>query len=162
MKLTDLIRQTDDSQFFGIYKEFLTFRRKHFIEFFILKKIPFINNLIECIEEEMDVRERIEEMANEKTNDILPEQQQEQEEDWKNDWKKQNESESVPTMKNDFKKIILYVAAFHICIFSFFIVQNMFKEENINEKRLQNMEETMFPKSNKSKGQLSNAIGKRN
>jgi hypothetical protein len=158
-KIADLIRQTDDIQFFGIYKEFLTFRRKHFVEFFLLKKIPFINNLMECIEEEMDVREQIEELASEKTNEILPEKE---EQEWKKDWKKQNESENVPNIKNDFKKIFLYVVAFHVCIFSFFIVQNVFKEENINQKKLQIMEETMYPKQNKTKGPLSNAIGQRN
>lgn len=157
-KLTDLIRQTDDIQFFGIYKEFLSFRRKHFLEFFILKKIPFINNLLECIEEEMDVREKIEEMASEKTDEILP---QKEEEEWTKEWKKQNEKENVPTMKNDFKKIILYVAAFHVCIFGFFMVQNAFKEENINQKRLQNMEEVMYPATNKTKGPVSDSIGKR-
>jgi hypothetical protein len=159
-KLTDLIRQTDDIQFLGIYKEFLSFRRKHFVEFFLLKKISFINNLIECIEEEMDVREQIEEMASEKTEEILPEEKEEQ--NWKKEWKKQNESENVPTMKNDFKKIVLYVGAFHVCIFSFFIIQSVFKEENINQKRLQNMEEVMYPNPNKTKGPISDSIGKRN
>jgi hypothetical protein len=157
-KLTDLIRQTDDIQFLGIYKEFLSFRRKHFVEFFLLKKISFINNLIECIEEEMDVREQIEEMASEKTDEILPEKE---EQEWKKDWKKQNESENVPTIKNDFKKILLYVAAFHVCIFSFFMVQSLFKEENINQKRLQNMEEVMYPTTNKTKGPVSDSLGKR-
>lgn len=157
-KLTDLIRQTDDIQFLGIYKEFLSFRRKHFVEFFLLKKISFINNLIECIEEEMDVREQIEEMASEKTDEILPEKE---EQGWKKEWKKQNELENVSTMKNDFKKIVLYVAAFHVCIFSFFIIQSVFKEDNINQKRLQNMEEVMYPNQNKTKGPISDAIGKR-
>jgi hypothetical protein len=158
-KLTDLIRQTDDIQFLGIYKEFLSFRRKHFVEFFLLKKISFINNLIECIEEEMDVREKIQEMASEKTDEILPEKE---EQSWKKEWKKQNELENVPTMNNDFKKIVLYVGAFHLCIFSFFIIQSVFKEENINQKRLQNMEEVMYPNQNKTKGPVSDSLGKRN
>ena len=159
-KITELIRQTDDMQFLAIYKEFLTFRRKHFVEFFLLKKVPFINDLMECIEEEMDNREKIEEMAYEKTEEIIPEKK-EHENGWKKEWKKQNEMENFSTIKNDFKKIFIYVAVFHLCIFSFFIIKGIFKEENINQKRLQNMEEVMYPNPNKTKGPLSDSIGKR-
>jgi uncharacterized protein YqhQ len=157
-KITDLIRQTDDIQFLGIYKEFLTFRRKHFVEFFLLKKIPFINNLMECIEEEMDSREKIEEMASQKTDEILPEKE---EQEWKKEWKKQNEKEKDTGIKNDFKKVLMYVAAFHICLFTFFIAQNAFKEEDINQKRNENMQEALYPNPNKIKGPISDSLGKR-
>jgi hypothetical protein len=157
-KITDLIRQTDDIQFLAIYKEFLTFRRRHFVEFFLLKKISFINNLMECIEEEMDNRERIEEIVEEKTEEIFPEK--EEENGWKKEWKKQNEMENSSTIKNDFKKIFLYVFVFHLCIFSFFVIKGIFKEENINQKRYENLQEAIYPNPNKIKGPLSNSIGK--
>jgi hypothetical protein len=49
-----------------------------------------------------------------------------------------------------------------VCIFSFFIIQSVFKEENINQTRLQNMEEVMYPNQNKTKGPVSDSLGKRN
>jgi hypothetical protein len=158
-KIVELIRQSDDIQFLGIYKEFLSFRRKHFVEFFLLKKVPFINNLMECIEEEMDNREKIEEMAHEKTEEIIPEKE-EDENNWKKEWKKQNEMENFSTIKNDFKKIFVYVAVFHLCIFSFFIIKGIFKEEDINQKRHENLQEAKYPNPNKIKGPISDAIGK--
>lgn len=162
-KIVELIRQTDDIQFLGIYKEFLSFRRRHFVEFFLLKKIPFINNLMECIEQEMDSREKIEEMAKEKTEEFFPETKPEEKKDekWKEGWKKQNELEKDSGIKNDFKKILMYVAAFHICIFGFFLSQHLFKEEDVNKKRLENLEESMFPNQIKqTKGPVSDSLRK--
>jgi hypothetical protein len=159
-KITQLIKQTDDIQFVGIYREFLSFRRRHFVEYFLLKKIPFIQNLMECIEEEMNRREEIEEIANERTEEMIPEENEEDSK-WKSEWKKQNELENSSNIKNDFKKILLYVAAFHICIFSFFIAQNLFKEKDVQKERMENLQETMYPNP-QNKGPLSNAIGKRN
>jgi hypothetical protein len=157
-KIVELIRQTDDIQFLGIYKEFLSFRRRHFVEFFILKKIPFINNLMECIEEEMDSRQKIEEMVNEKVKEVFKEEKKEER---KKEWGKQNELEKDSGIKNDFKKIFMYVAAFHLCIFSFFIAQNVFKEEDVNKKRLENLEESMFPNQIKqTKGPVSDSLRK--
>jgi hypothetical protein len=159
-KIGDMIRQSDDVQFIGIYKEFLSFKRRHFVEYHLLKRIPFIENLMQIIEEEMDSRERIEDIVNEKVEETTEEE--ENEESWKKEWKKQNETTtSSSSMKDDFKRILLYVACFHICLFGFFAVKGLFNEEKIQNKHMENLQETMYPNPI-NKGPLSNAIGKRN
>lgn len=156
-KLGEIIRKSDDIEFMGLYREFLTFRRKHFVEFHILKRIPFIASLMETIEEEMDSRTGIEEMAEEKTEQILPEKK----EKWKEEWKKENEKPQSSSLRNDFKKIVMYVAAFHICIFGFFAVQHLFEKqtkEDFQKGKLQQMEEVMYPSTKHIAGPLSDAI----
>lgn len=160
MKICDLIRQTDDIKFLGIYKEFLSFRRKHFVEYHIIKKIPFIESMIETIEDEMDRRESIEDMAKSKLEEIFPEEnyQEENEESWKKEWRKENEKQPCDSIKNDFKRILLYVVCFHVCVISFFLIQNTMsedKEKEYRENRLKNIEEVMYPKA---KGPLSDSL----
>lgn len=161
-KISEIIRQSDDIQFMGIYKEFLSFRRKHFVEFFLLKKVPFIQNMMETIEEEMDNRTRIEELAEEKVEQILPMEKEEKKEDnWKKEWKKENEKGNGSSLKNDFKRILMYVAAFHICIFGFFAVQTLFKEqtmEQFRKQKHQQLEEAMYPSTKHIAGPISDAI----
>jgi uncharacterized protein YqhQ len=157
LKIGELITQTNDIQFFGIYKEFLSFKRKHFVEYHLLKKIPLIDNLMQIIEIEMDKREDIEKLANEIVEEIVEEKE---EENWKKEWRKENETNIESSLTNDFKKILIYVACFHVCIFGFFIVKSFFKEENFEKQRIENLQETLYKKP-AEKGVLSDAIGKK-
>lgn len=162
-KIGELIRQTDDIRFLGIYKEFLSFRRRHFVEYHLLKRIPLIESMMQTIEEEMDKRSEIEELAEEKVEQILPVQIEEEneEEKWKKQWKEENKNPSSSSLKDDFKKILLYVAAFHICIFGFFALQTFFAkptEKEFNKQKLEQMEEAMYPSTKNIAGPISDSL----
>lgn len=136
--LENILKETDERKFLGLYKSFLNFRRSHFVEFILLKKISIINEINELMEDEMNCRNGIEKLALEKVSDteILIKGTDK----IKKEWNEKNEIPVETSMKSDFKKIVMYVAAFHICLVSSLILYNVFasnkeKDHSLNKRK---------------------------
>jgi hypothetical protein len=138
-ELENILKEIDEKRFLGLYKSFLNFRRSHFVEFVFLKKISIINEINELMEDEMNCRNGIEKLALEKVSDteiIIKGTDK-----IKREWKEKNEIPEETSMKSDFKKIVMYVAAFHVCLVSSFVLYNVFTNTKNEDNSLKNKEE---------------------
>ena len=128
VRLEELIKKTDDSKFFQIYKDFLDFKRIHFIEFNLINRISLMNDIVEIIESEMELRNGIEKLAIQRMNQENQMKKKETVEsdvdEWKNKWIEENEPPKETSMKSDFKKIITYVVCAHIFVLSAIFIYN--------------------------------------
>ena len=144
----NILKQTDEKKFLGLYKSYLNFRRSHFVEFALLKKISIINEINELMEEEMNCRNGIEKLALEKVSDteILIKGTDK----IKKEWVETNEIPRETSIKSDFKKIVMYVAAFHICLVSSLVLYNVItttKEEDSSLKNKKDLSEAYYGNS---------------
>lgn len=121
--LEDIIKNTEEKQFLGLYKSYLNFKRSHFIEFSFLNKISIINEINELMEDEMNCRNGIEKLALEKVSET--ELFIKGKENIKNEWIESNKPKVESSIQSDFKRIFMYVAAFHICLLSSMILYNV-------------------------------------
>jgi regulator of replication initiation timing len=155
IRFDELIRNTNDKQFLCIYKDFLSFKRKHFVEFVLMRKISLLDDIANIIEMQMEERENIENLANEKVGEIFEEEPKEA---WKKNWKEENEVKQIKPQISEFKKVLLYVIGFHVCVVStMFFYSILFSEEKPDTK-YQQMQEVYYPESTKVKGPVSDSI----
>jgi hypothetical protein len=164
--MENILKETEEKKFLGLYKSYLNLRRSHFVEFALLKKVSIINEINELMEEEMNCRNGIEKLALEKVSDteILIKGT----EKIKKEWTAKNEIPEETSMKSDFKKIVMYVAAFHICLISSFVLYNVFTNTKNEDNSLKNKEELsevfygnpVQTSKNKQLGPKSDALSK--
>ena len=150
--MQNILKETEEKKFLGLYKSYLNLRRSHFVEFTLLKKVSIINEINELMEEEMNCRNGIEKMAIDKVSDdeILIKGTNK----LKKEWLEKNEIPRETSIKSDFNKIVMYVAAFHICLVSGLVLYNVFtskKEDDYSSNKRKEMSEAYFGDSQKEK-----------
>jgi hypothetical protein len=160
--IEDLIRKSDDKKFFQIYRGLMDFKRTHFIEFKIINRISLLNDLVEIIEDEMEVRDGIEKLAIEKAKldideVINPEPKTARPpivEDWKRKWMEENEPPKETSSKSDFRTIMIYVIIVHAMGLMYMWGYNQYKE-NVRLKEQRELHASaqpypLFPDYNKT------------
>jgi hypothetical protein len=162
VRLEELIRGTDDRKFFRIYQDLLDFKKIHFIEFKLINRISLLNDLVNIIEDEMEVREGIEQLAIQKARldvDNVTKTKKSSKppivEDWKQKWIEENEEPEETSTKSDFKTIFLWVIIAHVLGFVFMWGYNQYKE-NVQLKQQRELHASaqpypLFPDYNKTK-----------
>lgn len=160
VRLEELIRGTDDRKFFQIYQDLMDFKKVHFIEFKFINRISLLNDLVNIIEDEMDVRDGIEQLAIQKAkldvdNVIKPKKTSKPPvvEEWKRKWIEENEEPKETSTKSDFKTIMLWVILIHFMGFVFMWGYNQYKE-NVRLKEQRELQASaqpypLFPDYNK-------------
>lgn len=146
--MQNILKETEEKKFLGLYKSYLNLRRSHFVEFALLKKVSIINEINEIMEEEMNCRNGIEKMAIDKVSDteILIKGT----EKIKKEWLEKNEIPRETSIKSDFKKIVMYVAAFHICLVSSLVLYNVITtttDEDSSLKKRKDLSEAYYGNS---------------
>lgn len=142
--IEDLIRKSDDKKFFQIYRGLMDFKRTHFIEFKFINRISLLNDLVDIIEDEMEVRDGIEKLAIEKAKldieEIVNPQPKMSKppivEEWKRKWIEENEKPVETSVKSDFKTIMMYVIIAHVVGLTYLWGYNQYKENvRLKEQR---------------------------
>lgn len=156
VRLEELIHGTDDRKFMQIYRDLMDFKKAHFIEFKIINRISLLNDLVNIIEDEMEMRNNIQQLASEKTKVSMekiykPKKQTKPliTENWQEDWIEENNETEKITKNSDFKSILLWVIIFHVVSFAVMWGYNQYKDNvQANEnKRLNALAQsyTVFP-----------------
>lgn len=153
VRLEELIRGTDDKKFFQIYNDLMDFKRIHFIEFKFINRISLLNDLVNIIEDEMDLRDGIEQMAVAKVKKDIEDfekpkasKKRKVVEDWKQSWIEENEQPVETSAKSDFKMIMLCVIFIHIMGFSVLWGYNQYKENvRLKEEKIAKAEASPYP-----------------
>jgi hypothetical protein len=153
VRLEELIRGTDDKKFFQIYNDLMDFKKVHFIEFKFINRISLLNDLVNIIEDEMDLRDGIEQMAVAKVKKDIedfekPKSNKKQKvvEDWKQSWMEENEQPVETSAKSDFKMIMLCVVIIHIMGFSVLWGYNQYQENvRLKQERIAKAEASPYP-----------------
>lgn len=133
VRLEELIRGTDDKKFSQIYKDLLDFKKIHFIEFKIINRISLLNDLVNIIEDEMEVREHLAIVKVRDGQDSPTKAKQEPTkplvtEDWKQQWIEENEEPKKTSKGSDFRLVFLYVIIAHVLGFVFMWGYNQYRE----------------------------------
>lgn len=170
-RLEELIEHSSDKQFNKIYTDLKDYEKRHCLEFRIMKKISLMDDLVNIIEEQKEMRQNIKNEAKEisdKCLEFLSENPQPEvvkpEESWMTWWRKPS-----PVPSSIFKQTLLSVVFVHISLILFMVVYNTTKPSpeplrqaypQIHQEPVYQMPTYDTTKDNK-KGPLSDALSKR-
>lgn len=170
-RFEELIEHSSDKQFNKIYTDLKDYEKKHCIEFRFMKKISLMNDLVNIIEEQKEIRQGIKNEAKKVTDkcfEILSEIPQHEtvkpEESWMTWWRKPLQPSS-----SIFKQTLLSVVIVHISLILFMIAYNTIKPspEPLPQAHPQIHQEPTYQTpvydaaGNTKKGPLSDALSKR-
>lgn len=137
-RIEELIENVSDDQFNQIYEDYRNYRKKHFVEYNVIKCIaPLAEELSDIMEEQQIFRTKMKkksiqfskpEIEKETKKEIvetvkeepLPIEVKNNQERWETWWAQQPQPQPQPIQKPlSFGKIFSYVVGVHICIISF-------------------------------------------
>ena len=165
-RIEELIEQSSDKQFNKIYTDLKDYEKKHCIEFRLMKKISLMDDLVNIIEEQKEIRQSLKKDAKEASDkciEFLSEPQEPEtikpEESWMAWWRKPSKPVS-----SIFNQSLVSVVTLHMGLIFFIVVYNTTKP---SPKPLQEAHHSTYqmPIYNASgdtkKGPLSDALSNR-
>lgn len=174
-RLEELIENTSDKQFDLIYQDYRNYRKKHFVEFGLMKSMmPLVEDLSDIMEEQQIFRnklkkksmqisrvaEEVTEEPEEPVEQITKKETPKETESWEAWWKQQ--SPPPPSRSNGFGKIFAYVVGAHVCIISFISLNTWMNTPSAPQMIEQKVSAPVAPDMPKYvAGPLSDALSRR-
>lgn len=181
IRIEELIENTSDEQFYQIYEDYRNYRKKHFVEYGVMKCIaPLVEELSDVMEEQRifrtkmkkksiqfvkpEIEKEIVETIKEEPEPVVVKNNPEPWEVW---WKQQQSHQSQqPSQSSEkplsFGKIFSYVVGVHICIISFVSLNSWMNSSPAPQKIEQKAAAPVAPGMPKYvAGPLSDALSRR-